>query len=225
MPAIHPITDRRAALKERHRRGIVAAAAVLLEETGGLNFTIEDLAVRADVSRRTVFNHFASLGDVLAAVFDDVMAELVDCYAAQAPCEDEEQGTASVDAAFDELAAAVRATDLVPSMSYLTRSLIGEKDQSPWVDGVLLRVLEDGGLRLAAAMRERRPGVDALEIDLLVNTVLHGVLVVHRHWYEATAAADDDASRAVWSSLVDRFLDRLRSGYAREHDPGGPDAV
>ncbi|MBO1752715.1 TetR/AcrR family transcriptional regulator [Actinotalea sp. BY-33] len=221
MPAIHPITDRRAALKERHRRAIVAAAAVLLEETGGLNFTIEDLAVRADVSRRTVFNHFASLGDVLAAVFDDVMAELVDCYTAQPPPEDAAQRSASVDEAFDELAAAVRATDLVPSMSYLTRSL-GDKDQSPWVDGVLLRVLEDGGLRLAAAMRERRPGVDALEIDLLVNTVLHGVLVVHRHWYEATAAADDDASRAVWSSLVDRFLARLRSGYAREHDPGDP---
>ncbi|WP_250447736.1 TetR/AcrR family transcriptional regulator [Actinotalea sp. C106] len=218
MPSSHPTTDRRAALKERHRRDIVAAAAALLEETGGLNFTIEDLAARADVSRRTVFNHFASLSDVLAAVFDDVMGGLLACYQAQAPLDAGGRAWAGVDAVFDELAAALRATDLVPSMSYLTRSLIGEKERSPWLDGVLLRVLEDGGLRLAAAMRERRPRVDPLEIDLLVNTVIHGVLVVHRHWYEATDAADDDASRVVWSGLVERFLSRLRAGYGP--DPG-----
>ena len=59
-----PATDRRAALKERSRQAIVQAAAELMDETGGTAFTVDELAERADVSRRTVFNHFASLEEI-----------------------------------------------------------------------------------------------------------------------------------------------------------------
>ncbi|MGW6228038.1 helix-turn-helix domain-containing protein, partial [Cellulosimicrobium cellulans] len=71
-PATGPATDRRAALRARHRRAIVDAAASLMEENGGARFTVDELAARADVARRTIFNHFASLDDVVVEVCEDV---------------------------------------------------------------------------------------------------------------------------------------------------------
>lgn len=61
-------TDRRAALKAKHRAAILQAARDLVDERGGREFSVDDLAARADIARRTVFNHFASLDEVLLAV-------------------------------------------------------------------------------------------------------------------------------------------------------------
>ena len=206
-------TDRRVALKARHRQAIVDAAAALIAETGGLRFTIDDLARRADVSRRTVFNHFASVDDIVAEVFGDVIGTLVASY-------ERESGAAGDDRAvvFDELARAVRSTDLVAPMAFLTQSLRSHDEHSPAIATVLVRVLDAARGRLAAAVLARHPGADVLDVHLLVNAVVSGVLVLHRHWDAATGAVDDEPSRAVWAGLVDRLLDRTGHGFAT----GGP---
>jgi len=51
--------DRRAALKAKHRAAILQAARDLVDERGGRGFSVDELAARADVARRTVFNHFS----------------------------------------------------------------------------------------------------------------------------------------------------------------------
>ena len=211
-----PATDRRAALKERSRQAIVRAAAELMDETGGTAFTVDELAERADVSRRTVFNHFASLEDVFAEVCAEVLGELIEKLAVPIDTAARTDGTSAEPgpAMLDELAEVVRSTDLVTPMAYLTRTLGGTDAGGPWRANLLNRALTEVGEGLTGVLRRRHPEADELDLQLLVSAFTGGVLVCHLHWWERTGAADDDASRAVWTELLDRLIHQLRTGFA-----------
>src|SRR5699024_12413742 len=91
-----------------------------MDETGGTAFTVDELAERADVSRRTVFNHFASLEDVFAEVCAEVLGELIEKLAVPIDAAATDDPTTEPGPAMlDELAAVVRSTDLVTPMAYL----------------------------------------------------------------------------------------------------------
>lgn len=66
----------RAAQKAATRSAISAAVIDLLEERGFGNFTAEDAANAAGVSRRTFFNHFASVEEACYSYTADLMAML-----------------------------------------------------------------------------------------------------------------------------------------------------
>ena len=228
-----PAPDRRAALKERHRRAIVDAAAALMAEREGVAFTVDDLAARADVSRRTVFNHFASVDDIVLAVCTEVLGGVVDAFVARAATAPTGTSAAPADPAgstasmFDEVAHAVRTTDLVTPMAYLTRTLGLPDDQSSWRAATLLRSFHELSERFAAAMAARHPDADVLDVDLVVHSLMSGLMALYRHWYALTGAADDDASRAVWAGLVDRLITAARTGYGPDRGapaPGAPAA-
>lgn len=201
-------TDRRAALKERSRQAIVQAATELMEETG-TDFTVDELAERADVSRRTVFNHFASLDDVVAEVGANVLGGLIEKLAD--PIEAGRPSSAGT--LLDELAEVVRSTDLVTPMAYLTRTLGGTDPNGPWHANLLNQALTEVGTGLVAALRRRHPDADPLDLQLLVSSFTGGVLVLHSHWWQQTGAADDTASREVWAGLLDHLIDQLRTGF------------
>lgn len=214
MSTVVPI-DRRAALKQRSRQAIIDAAAALLEERGGLHFTVDQLAERADVSRRTVFNYFATLDDVVTAVCSDVLGGLVDTFVAHALAEPATDHTPA--AMFREVAGALRSTELVGPMAYLTRALGGPAHrvdlESPWAATLLLRSFNEVSRRFADAMADRHPGADVLEVHLLVNALTTGLIVLYHHWLAATGAADDDTSRAVWAAYLERLLTAVGRGY------------
>ena len=63
--------------RERTRRAILDALAAVITETGGLGFSVQQVAARAGVTHRTVYNHFPTrdaLNDALAEHVEDVMA-------------------------------------------------------------------------------------------------------------------------------------------------------
>lgn len=202
--------DRRAALKERSRQAIVQAATALMDSTGGTAFTVDELAERADVSRRTVFNHFASLDDVVAEVCANVLSELIDKLAEPMDAAQPAPGISLL----DELADVLRSTDLVTPMAYLTRTLGGTDPNGPWHANLLTQALTQVGHGLTATLRRRHPEADPLDLQLLVSALTGGVLVLHAHWWTRTGAADDDASRAVWAELLNHLIDQLRTGFA-----------
>lgn len=213
MPASVP-ADRRAVLKARHRQAIVDAAAALLEERGGLRFTVDQLAERADVSRRTVFNYFATLDDVVIAVGSDVLGGLVDTFVANAVAPPPADDTPA--AMFAEIVHAIRTTELVGPMAYLTRSLGGPDRvdaESPWVATLLLRAFSEVNRRFAAAMTVRHTGAAVLDVHLLVNSLMSGLIVLYHHWYAATGATDDDASRRAWDAYVEGLVTTIGTGY------------
>lgn len=77
--------DRRSALKARHRQAIVVAARHLIDERHGPRFTVDELARQADVSRRTVFNHFETLDDVILAACTEILDGVVAAFREKAP--------------------------------------------------------------------------------------------------------------------------------------------
>jgi AcrR family transcriptional regulator len=68
-----PIADGRRARGERSRAAIVQAVVDLLPETEGMPSTTK-VAERAGVTQRTLFRHFGSVDDLLAAVIQEQTA-------------------------------------------------------------------------------------------------------------------------------------------------------
>lgn len=206
-----PGGDRRAALKARHRRAIIDAAAALIDETGVATFTVDELAARADVSRRTVFNHFASIDEIVTTVCSEVLGGVLDEFTATP--------TATGDM-FDEVVEVLRATDLVPPMAYLTR-VIGMEDPvaSPRQAVMLLSTFTDISERLSEELTRRHPRTELLDVHLMVSALFGGLVVLHRYWFEATGASVDDESRRVWSELLERLIAATRNGHRPTDTP------
>lgn len=196
-------TDRRTDLKIRHRQAIVAAAATLMDDRGTYRFTVEELAEAAGVSRRTIFNHFGSLDDVVG----QVCAELLEDFGAELEAAVAAAPGASPAGA---VAAALRTVDLVAPMVRLHRAigldeLLGTQ-LTPQQETLLLRTFAGIGLRIDAVLRARHPEVDPVDISLLLGTALGGLIALHRHWLVRTGSRDDAESRALWDDLQHRLL-------------------
>ena len=203
-----PTTDRRSLLRERHHRAIIDAAAALMRETESADFSVDRLAERANVSRRTVFNHFPSLDDIVIAVSGEIIGGLFDRFALGAP-------SGAKGSILDEIAVALRNADLVEPMAYLTRVLGGVQDPPPPRSAVLFaRAFTGLSDLLVRLIAERHPEADPLTVQLLAGSVTSGLMAIQRPWHAATGAVVDEHAHRVWQDLLDRLLDRLRQGYA-----------
>lgn len=63
--------------RARSRRTILHAAKGLFEEKGIKSVTFQDIADRAGMSRTTVFNYFGTINDLLIALIDEEMDDLL----------------------------------------------------------------------------------------------------------------------------------------------------
>lgn len=209
-----PATDRRAALKARSRQAILDAADGLLRERDGAPFGVDELAERADVSRRTVFNHFDSLDDVVLTTCTERLNQVI--HEVQAVASATPVGDGSRSAMFDELALTLRGADLPEAITYLAGAL-GPLAEGNDPRAVVLaqeafnRVAD----HLSAELVRRYPVADALDVQLLVSSLVHGVAVIALHWCTTTDPAAPDA-RATWDALVTRLIDSVRAGYMPE---------
>ena len=203
--------DRRAALKARHRAAILEAARDLLDERGGPSFGVDELAARADVARRTVFNHFASLSEVMLSVCDEALSVLVDDFLASVSST--AMGDGSRAAMFDELAIAVHESKLVEPIAAIVRVLGGPAAADARTAELTGAAFGRVTSRLIVEVERRHPGADPLDVELLIGSLMNGIATIARHWVDRTGARVDDASRAVWEQLLARLLHSLRSGY------------
>src|SRR4029079_7497903 len=104
-------------LKAPHRQAIVDAARRLIDAHQGPRFSVDELAAEADVSRRTVFNHFDSLDDVILAARTEILdAALASFQDGATGWVHGEGGVATV---FEEIVQAGRSTDLPQLTAYL----------------------------------------------------------------------------------------------------------
>ncbi|WP_017593918.1 TetR/AcrR family transcriptional regulator [Nocardiopsis potens] len=205
-------TGRREALKARHRSAIIDAASELMGELEGAHFTVDQLAERADVSRRTVFNHFGSLDEVVLEVLGRGLETIVDGIDADLAAEPADRAAEAP--VFDRLAAALRGTDLVTPIVRLTRVLGEPARAAAHGEAVLFeRAFTDLSARMAAIVRRHHPEADAFTVDLMCSALVSGGLVVVRHWEEATGGVDTAESRRVWDDLLARMVSAVRTGY------------
>ncbi len=205
------LPDRRADLKARYRLAILDAADSLIRERGRPSFSVDELAERADVSRRTVFNHFASLDDVIMTTCTRVLSAAVDEF--RAATASTPAPTGGRVALFEEITTAVRAMDLPTVVAYLGGVLGADDADARSAHGlgdVFTRTTEQLSIEIA----ERSTAIDELEVAILVSSVMNGVSVVSSYWLAQTGGALDAASRQVWHDLLDRLISTIRTGYA-----------
>jgi AcrR family transcriptional regulator len=205
------IPDRRAELKARHRLAILDAADALIRERGKPRFSVDELAERANVARRTIFNHFSSLDDVILTTCTRVLSTVVDEFretAAALPV-----GDGSRASLFNEITASLRAIDLPSVVSYLWGVLAEEGDAGRSANAVQ-QVFTRTSEQLAVEMAARSSELDEFDVAILVSSLMNGIAVVSRYWMIETGATLDDASRARWDELIDRLIANVSTGYS-----------
>lgn len=214
-----PADDKRSRLRGQRHGAIVEAARALATEHGADGFTVEGVAHAAGVSRRTVFNHFAGVDQLLVAVceqiFTEVTLELLDSL---------ERGTATLPegaagnrAALEALCESTRTVDLPTAVATINRVLGAPDPADERADTIARTALEHVVNRLRGRLVARAPGVDPLDLELTLALLTGGLAAIGRRWVEDHPDLTPDVrpgARADWDRLLDRLLHRLRTGYA-----------
>ena len=214
-----PAGDRRTRLRDERHAAIIDAARALATDHGADGFTVEGVARVAGVSRRTVFNHFAGVDQLLVAVceqiFTEVTVDLIDGL---------ERGTASLPegagssrAALDALCESTRDVDLPAAIAAIHRVLGPPDPDDERADVIARTALEHVVGRLRERLVARAPGVDPLDLELTLTMLTGGLAAIGQRWVEEHPDLTTDVparARTDWDHLLDRLLHRLRSGYA-----------
>lgn len=207
-----PPSDRREALKFHNRRAIIDAAAALAEERGLGGFTVDDLAARAGVSRRTIFNHFASADDAVYARFSELLGVIVDDFVEIADATPP-PAPSTTGAVFEQLADVIECTELVEPLSRIAR-LVGTSEGHPTTVMWAHEVLQTVTARLTAEVAHRNPDADPFVVALLASTLINALAVSFEQWVQESGAVDTPASRTAWHRLLHAAVDHLRHGFA-----------
>jgi AcrR family transcriptional regulator len=177
-----PMTSSR---KERNRRAILDAARQVLAERGFHGTSLEEVAQAAGLTRRTVYSHFESKGDLLVALVDHV-------YASEIP-EDLVKKTwnaadarAALDAAVDVNAA------YLPKIRDFARVIRGARVSEPTAEAAYQHRMEGRRIasrRLAARLAKEgvlAPGIgEPVANDLiwvLLSIDVYELLIVESGW-------------------------------------------
>ncbi len=231
--------DQHLPLREQRHRALVDAARALATEHGADGFTVDRVAMLAGVSRRTVFNHFAGMDQLLVAVCEQILTEVttdllegVDRGTADLPV-----GVAGGPAALDAVCEATRDVDLPTAIVTIQHVLGGPDVADERADAISRTALEHVAGRLRERLLERAPGLDPLDLELTLTLLTSGLATIARHWLEEHASPAPDVrhenprfapeksmtsgpvrvtpdARAAWDRLLDRLLHRLRAGHA-----------
>ncbi|BEL06986.1 hypothetical protein Q0Z83_051770 [Actinoplanes sichuanensis] len=196
--------DRRSAVKARHRRAILDAANALISE--GVRFSVDQLAERADVSRRTIFNHFASIDDVVITVCTEMLHVVIDGFRTTVTSGERES-------MFTDVAGALRATDVPGIIAYLWRALGGFTPDDHQASQIFLATVARTSEEMALELARKYPEADPLDAAILVSSLMNGTVVIAIHWLAVTAAEIDEQSRDLWRNLLERMIGTVRTGY------------
>ncbi|GAA2515812.1 TetR/AcrR family transcriptional regulator [Rarobacter incanus] len=179
------VAPRRRLDRERCHAALLAAAFDLTRTRGPDAYSFSDIAARAGVSRRTVFNHFPTresltlemCGHVLAAAVDRIEVTL----ARDSPMNKDEF--------FASLTSALLAADLPAAAADIT-TVVGT-DASPAKQNAILRlVLERVNQIFADHARRAFPAVSDFAIALLVSQITSGIVTASTYWHETYRPTD-----------------------------------
>lgn len=188
------MSDLRMRQRELGRQTIVDATADLVTERHHLDFTMREVAERSGVSLRTVYNHFPTREDLLAALGDDFTAKM------------SERGGLGIgdvdglDEMLDAVAANQRTFDELGGISEAFAQMplahVGVDEQRTSRTAALVSIITDA-----------MPEVPETEADAIARMLRH--MFSHRSWfwltheYGLSTEATSDVVRWAVRTLVD----------------------
>ncbi|WP_062464176.1 TetR/AcrR family transcriptional regulator [Demequina soli] len=175
--------------------GIARIAATLFAEHGYAGVSMDDIAVRSGVSRRTLFRHFANKADLVWRDFFVNYHRL----AQRLEADDSAPGLAGLRAALRE---ALAESDEAEDISRVRLRIIGASPEVFAAGVGALRDMTDGFAHHLA--RDGAIAQDGLEARALGQAIT-GCILESAVWW---ASGSDDA----FVDVVDRALERLGAG-------------
>lgn len=208
------VADRHQALKQENNRAIKDAALLLSEERGLGNFTVEELAARAQVSRRTFFNHFGSIHEATRAGVRDILLDASESVMVRLSERLEAATSPEPSQLFELGAEAMLEVDFTQTIRKSCR-VLGARPrenvvQAAWLGEVLKAALDDFDTLLGL----RAPHVSQLERRLLVRLLLTTVEVCAEDWAATNLNDSPEDGLRSWNALLSAGINQLRRGYA-----------
>ena len=195
--------------REHHRiatRGAIATSAIELLRLHGVGrFTVDDIAARAGVSRRTFFNYFPSREAALMVTVDDVLDRAVTVFVARPS---DEPLIRSMREALIALADPIHLAAMA--------EVFGVASTDPQVMRFQLQAWEGCADQLVDAI-ERRPGPrhDSLYVASLVGSVLSSARAALTEWHRRTGGSVAPDSLDLLNRLLLDVIGFIHDGFSR----------
>lgn len=203
--------DKRGALKWHNRRAIVMAAGELTDLHGIQGFSVDDLAEKAGVSRRTIFNHFASAEDAGYEYLSELVTHLMDMVLTELP-QLPEHGQPTLGQVYQDLCKAMRVHSLVEALRPLLLQATDIKE-SPTAALWSFRVTNAATEELERVLHERLPDHGQLELQLVATSIINSMAVCMDAWLLSTGGELNDRTRSEWNDLLTEALEILGRGF------------
>lgn len=212
-PTVGQLPDRHQALRLENNAAIKAAALALAEARGLGNFTVEELAEAANVSRRTFFNHFGSiheatrgaLRDILLTASEDVLRYFAGQTMAEPP-----QTMAQL---FELTAAAIQEVDVTETIRSSCRVLGQSPRENPLHSAWFREVFDAITADFEILLEQLVPHIPALSRTLMVRLMLTSVEVCAEEWSVTALELPPAEGLARWRQLHGQAMDQLRTGF------------
>ncbi|WP_245933600.1 TetR family transcriptional regulator [Arthrobacter livingstonensis] len=201
--ATAPATPSRRELNKAATRDAIAGATLVFLRAKALNeFTVDDVAAAAGVSRRTFFNYFSSVEAAVASFtqdyLDTVIAEL-ESRPADEPILESAQN-------------ALSAVNSVADLATLAETFALTQD--PQLGRFQLQAWEECSVKIADVARHRLPpDTSELYIQTLVGAVVGSCKAAFGVWFQEHGTDTSPASLAHLRELLGTTISLIRTGF------------
>ena len=215
-PAQAPAPSRRELNKAATRQAITDAAVQLLRSKGLGNFTVEDIADAAGISRRTFFNYFGSTEAAIGSLTYGFLDTALQQFRLRPPGEPILE---SARAALMELADPMTVAPMAElySLSQANPQLV-KSELEAW-DHCAVQIIDAARARMALA---GAGDVDELYLRALAGSVISCGKAAMDVWFARCGADLGPASLTVLRQLLIDSMSLLGSGFDAARSPSVP---
>jgi AcrR family transcriptional regulator len=159
-------------VRAQNRDAIASAAADLVLRVGPSRLTVDELADRAGVSRRTVFNHFSSIEEAAFARVNDNFDRLVEDFAPDSAGTPETMST-SVSQALTEFVLRADVLEVIRDSVATAGRMVDRQGMDTWGQASIERMIH----RLVAIVESLYPQAPAMHIHILCRVLVQTICV------------------------------------------------
>lgn len=186
-------------MRAQNRDAIASAAADLVLRVGPSRLTVDELADRAGVSRRTVFNHFSSIEEAAFARVNDNFDRLVEDFAPDSAGTPETMST-SVSQALTEFVLRADVLEVIRDSVATAGRMVDRQGMDTWGQASIERMIH----RLVAIVESLYPQAPAMHIHILCRVLVQTICVALHE------ALGDDGRGSSLAEARDKVREALK---------------